>query len=425
MILHGNQRGGARDLAMHLMKTENEHVELHEIRGFVSSTLAGALHEAHAISRGTQCRQFLYSLSLSPPETENVPVAAFEDAIERIERKLGLNGHARVVVFHEKRGRRHGHCIWSRIQPDSLKAVRMSHDRLKLGDVSRELYFDYGWKMPEGLIDRSLRNPLNFDRQEWLKAQRAGKDPRVIKAAFQQCWAASDSGTSLRQALQERGYFLAQGDRRGVVALDVEGNVFALARWTGVKSKEVAARFGDAAALPAVEVVHQRIDDLVRTKVTGFLGSVVDDFARAANALEGRRAEMAEKHRAARRELLSAQEARWETESRARADRFRRGLLGLWDRITGQRAKLHRLNESESAACDRRDEAERQALREHQLDERRHLQEEIGRERSAHAREVALLHRQLAKQMAPKASSPDDDTPEKQRTRRRPGPSFG
>ena len=41
MILHGNQRGGARDLALHLLKDENEHVEVHELRGFVSDNRNG------------------------------------------------------------------------------------------------------------------------------------------------------------------------------------------------------------------------------------------------------------------------------------------------------------------------------------------------------------------------------------------------
>ncbi len=42
MILNGNQRGGAKDLALHLMKTANECVEIHELRGFMSSDLMGA-----------------------------------------------------------------------------------------------------------------------------------------------------------------------------------------------------------------------------------------------------------------------------------------------------------------------------------------------------------------------------------------------
>jgi SpoVK/Ycf46/Vps4 family AAA+-type ATPase len=231
MILDGNQRGGARDLALHLMKLENEHIEVHEIRGFMADTIMGALREAEAVSRGTRCSQFLYSLSLSPPETESVPVAAFEDAIERIEAKLGLIGHARLVVFHEKQGRRHAHCIWSCIDATTMKAVRMSHDRLKLGDISRQLFMEHGWRMPEGLIDPALRDPLSFDRKEWFQAKRAGRDPRDIKAALQQCWAASDSGKAFRHALEARGYFLARRDRGGVVAVDVHAGVYAVARW--------------------------------------------------------------------------------------------------------------------------------------------------------------------------------------------------
>lgn len=39
MILVGNQRGGAKDLALHLLKKENEHIEVHEVRGFASVEL--------------------------------------------------------------------------------------------------------------------------------------------------------------------------------------------------------------------------------------------------------------------------------------------------------------------------------------------------------------------------------------------------
>ena len=54
MILVGNQRGGSADLAQHLLKDENDHVTVHELRGFASDTLPEALNEAYAISRGTQ-----------------------------------------------------------------------------------------------------------------------------------------------------------------------------------------------------------------------------------------------------------------------------------------------------------------------------------------------------------------------------------
>ena len=54
MILKGNQRGGARNLAAHLLSPENEQVKVHELRGFSSETIAGAFNEAYAISQGTK-----------------------------------------------------------------------------------------------------------------------------------------------------------------------------------------------------------------------------------------------------------------------------------------------------------------------------------------------------------------------------------
>lgn len=395
MILDGSQRGGARDLAIHLMKPENEHIELHEIRGFAGDTIMAALREAEAVSYGTKCRKHLYALSLSPPETADVPVGAFESAIDRIEEKLGLVGHPRVIVFHEKNGRRHAHCVWSRIDGNTMTAVRMSHDRYKLADVSRQLYLEHGWKMPEGLIDRDLRNSLNFDRKEWFQAKRGGKDPRHIKNALQQCWAASDSGNAFRSALEQRGYWLAQGDKR-VVAIDIHGEVYAVARWIGVKTRDVVARTGDIEALPSVDTIRKHVAALVRDKLASFIRSASDEFAQAAQLLEGRRIAMVERHRKARRELELAQRTRSNDEALRRTERFRKGILGLWDRVTGKHAELRRRNEAETATCAERDVAEKQALVQGQLQERQRLQEDIMQERRTATRAMTRIHREMA-----------------------------
>ena len=68
MILVGNPRGGGRDLAQHLMKTENERVEVAQLHGFIAGDLDGAFRETYAISRGTRCQQYLFSMSLNPPK---------------------------------------------------------------------------------------------------------------------------------------------------------------------------------------------------------------------------------------------------------------------------------------------------------------------------------------------------------------------
>ncbi|MEM6357253.1 MAG: hypothetical protein AAF844_16450 [Pseudomonadota bacterium] len=74
MIIKPSERNGARNLASHLLKDENEHGELHDPRGFASDHLRNAFHEVYGISRGTRCKNFLFSLSLNPPEDEEVPV---------------------------------------------------------------------------------------------------------------------------------------------------------------------------------------------------------------------------------------------------------------------------------------------------------------------------------------------------------------
>ena len=42
MIIKASQRGGGKQLALHLLRTdENEHVEVHDMRGFVSNDVTG------------------------------------------------------------------------------------------------------------------------------------------------------------------------------------------------------------------------------------------------------------------------------------------------------------------------------------------------------------------------------------------------
>ena len=62
-------------------------------------------------------------------------------------------GQPRAIVFHEKNGRRHAHCVWSRIDAARMRAINMDHSRRKLMDISISLYRDHGWLMPEGFLD--------------------------------------------------------------------------------------------------------------------------------------------------------------------------------------------------------------------------------------------------------------------------------
>jgi hypothetical protein len=74
--------------------------------------------------------------------------------------------------------------------------------------------------------DGSYKRVAAFARA-WRDDRRRA-DPRKIKEVFQDCWAMSDGLKAFQHALEARGYYLAQGDRRGFVAVDWRGEVFSV-----------------------------------------------------------------------------------------------------------------------------------------------------------------------------------------------------
>jgi hypothetical protein len=388
MILVGNQRGGARDLARHLLKHENERVRVCELRGFIADDLHGAFEESYAISRGTKCKQFLFSLSLNPPKDAIVSDEQFMQAVDRAESSLGLTGQPRAVVFHEKRGddgqiRRHAHAVWSRIDVAEMKAVPLPHSKRKLQTVARELYLEHGWTMPRGLAVTGERDPRNFTLAEWQQAKRRGDDPREIKAAFQDAWAISDSKGAFARALQERGYTLARGDRRSYVAVDHRGEVYAVPKWVGIKTKAVRERLGDELALPSIADAKAETARVMREKMEAFRREVAEKEERERQEAEAKRAALRERQRAQREALHLAQRLRQEAEEQERQARLRHGLKGLLDRLLGERKRTLERNTKEAEAAKTRDQREEHTNTAAQLEQRRTITAKREQERKA------------------------------------------
>ena len=343
MILKGSQRGGARDLVRHLTRTdENEHVEVQRLRGFAAQDLVGALNEMYAVSRGTKCRQFMYSVIFNPPPDEEVTTADFEAAIAQVEKRFGLSGQPCAVVFHEKKGRRHAHAVWSRIDTDEMKAVQLSFYKNKLQSISRDLFLEHGWTMPRGLIKSEQRDPTNFTLEEWQHAKRVGKDARAIKVAIQDAWAISDSKPTFAHALRERGYWLALGDSARFVAVDHNGEAYNIARSLppGIKTKQIRQRLGSEADLPGLSEVKKQIADDMLSTILGFQDELDQRVETRRIEFERRRQALVQRQRAERRMLAEAHERRRIEESRARQARFRKGVKGLWDRVRGEHRRI-------------------------------------------------------------------------------------
>lgn len=252
MILKGSQRGNPADLAVHLMNSfENESVEITEVSGTVARDLLGAFAEMDAVASGTRATKALYSLSINPPSP--LTRAQYYEAIQTIERRLGLTSQPRAVVFHVKRDkhgipREHCHVVWSRINADKMKAIHMAHDRRRLMDLACELAHKYGLDLPPGL--QAWEKQERFDRQELdptlaekAQAEETGISPEQRRAEITACYEQSDNGEAFRIALEYEGYVLARGDRRGFVIVDEFGNPHSLTRYVkGHKAKDIRAK---------------------------------------------------------------------------------------------------------------------------------------------------------------------------------------
>jgi hypothetical protein len=246
MIIKGKSRSQPSALAAHLGNAEkNEKVSLIEVRGTVADDLRGALIEMDAYAMGTRCEKPLYHAAMSPEPPHRLTDEQRSEAIDALEKKLGLEGHARVVVMHEKLGRQHIHVVWSRIDIAHMKSVSDSHNYRKHEEVSRDLERRFGHDRVQGAhverhgVERPDRTP---SRAELRQEERTGITGAQVKAEVTAAFQASDSPEAFKRALEDQGMILAKGDRRDFVVVDRAGGIHSLARRIdGIKAVELRA----------------------------------------------------------------------------------------------------------------------------------------------------------------------------------------
>lgn len=394
MILKGSQRADGVDLATHLSNEyDNERVEIAQVRGTAARDLHGAFAEYEAVAVGTRCKEPLYSLAINPssPLSREQYIAA----IDHIEGKLGLTGQPRAVVFHVKNGREHCHVVWSRIDLDNMRAIGLSHDRMKLRTCARELAHAYGLSLPAGLAED--RGDARFEKNrdvtfaEKAMAEASGITPEQRRSEITALFRASDSAEAFRAGLERAGYVLAQGERRAYVVVDRAGHVHALARQIdGTKTRDVKARVADLPAenLPTVDAAkaqqvarQQAVDERLREQARQRGAKSAADLkakqeARRRRQIEGKRQQLAVIHAAERMALHATHKAEEGKLFNIIAGR----MFALFERVPALRSVIAHLRRNPAINA-----AERHRLKDEALD-RRH-----GRERHQIDRRAAAL----------------------------------
>jgi hypothetical protein len=243
MIIKGGRAGNVAFWSSHLLRTDtNDRAAVIEQRGVLADDLRGALREMQAVASGSRCNDdFMYQANINPRADEHLTPEQWREAVDRLEKNLGFEGHARVVVEHVKEGRQHYHVIWNRVG-DDLRAVSPYYNYLIHERTAQELERDFGL---EPVQENGAGGPP-FALWEQQKAERTAIEPATIKAELTDLWNRSDSGPAFVAGLEEQGYVLARGDRRDFCIVDHAGTAHSLARrLDGVKTTEVRAFLSD------------------------------------------------------------------------------------------------------------------------------------------------------------------------------------
>ena len=402
MVPKASQRANGQQLAIHLLNArDNERVEVAHIRGAIASDLPGAIEEWHAVSRATRCKKYLYSLSINPdPRQGALTRRQYKDYIARVEKKLGLAGQPRAIVFHIKEGREHCHVVWSRIIPGQLKAVQISNDRKSLQTITRRFAKDHGLTLPENMTEARKtedgKPPARVTLHEKHQQERTGISKEQRAHEITQIWQQTDTGSAFVHGLEQAGYHLARGDSVPYAVIDRYGEIHSLPRQIeGVRTKDVRARLKDfpPESLPAAAAVKERIRNLLTREITPHFNESTESLrAQLKTSQDSRRAvfhrklaAMKEKHRAERTAMALAQKENLQQVREARLRASAEGFMAILCAIPGIRtliARRHRKHDLISLEGYRQ---ERRAL----LAGQRHEFEDLKR----HARAVARVEK--------------------------------
>jgi hypothetical protein len=247
VIIKGKSRAGPSQLAYHLGRADtNERVEILQLDS--AGTTADAFRDWQTYTLATKGKLGLYHANIDPDAKYEMTPEQWMRAVEILEEELGLQGQPRAVVMHEKNGREHIHVVWARTDMDTMTLRSDSQNYQAHERASLRLEQEFGHELVPGKHakrDREAQRDMpraEVSHDEWQQAERSGMDHRQRKAQVTALFEASDSGPAFKAALEDAGYVLVRGDKRGYVLLDTDGRAHSLSRQLpGVKAADLRA----------------------------------------------------------------------------------------------------------------------------------------------------------------------------------------
>lgn len=208
--------------------------------------------------KSTSGTVYSFSLAWHPeqkPDKQTMLDAAFETL-----GLLRLEEHEAVMVAHKDTAHPHVHVICNLVNPENGKKAVMSYDRLTMSQWAEKTERNDGEILCEQRVINNEQRRLNRDYNKMFALVKHKEQKLEMSAQIQELYERSDNAQSFQASLEDSGYTLAKGDRRGFVLVDSAGEIYALSRQLkGQRAKDIKTRLHDIGELPvAKEIAFER-----------------------------------------------------------------------------------------------------------------------------------------------------------------------
>ncbi len=268
MIVKGQPVKGAKRLATHLLKSENEVVNIIQVDGIDASLTSEALRQSlidmEDLGRltKTQTGRVLYHANIDPRKHEQLTPDQYIQSADMLMDKLGLTNQPRIIVEHVKNGRQHAHLV---VQLTDIErgTVRQLHNNFyKQSEIARDLEREFGLEPTQ---QRKTGNSYDMTEAQQIKKQ--GKSIAEYRSFLSDSYQNAKNGKEFKNSLRKQGYVIAKGDRLGMIVIGKDGSPRSLTRdlKSSAKATDVKIKLKDVIQhLPDVENAKRDVKSLQR-----------------------------------------------------------------------------------------------------------------------------------------------------------------
>src|SRR6185437_14546492 len=234
----GKVRSGPEQLAAYLMRTDDgERATLLELQ-YGENDLRKALIDWDAVGcNGTRSEKTLYHAQIAWETKYQLTKEECLRSAQILAEDLGMANHPRAVVLHDGGDKPHLHVVFMRADIDTMTMWQDYKNYVKHERASFRMEKEFGHDLVPGKhkVKRDRKKQPEFPRAESSHAdhQQAARTEMSLEERKAQIVAIRqpcDDAHAFKNALEEAGYVLARGDRRGFVLVDADGEVYSLSK---------------------------------------------------------------------------------------------------------------------------------------------------------------------------------------------------